>query len=118
MSTSLPDLMNAVECGDFKSLAKAITIVENELESYRELLLSLQTKNQAPVIGVTGAPGVGKSTLINSLVKHLINKNKKIAILAVDPTSPFNFGSLLGDRLRMPDLFNHPNVFIRSLATR
>jgi LAO/AO transport system kinase len=112
------DLLNAIRDGDFKSLARAITIVENELEGYEEILLSLKSNNTTPVVGITGPPGAGKSTLINSLLKILIEKNKKVAIAAVDPTSPFNFGSLLGDRLRLSEFFNHPNVFIRSLASR
>src|SRR5690606_12306870 len=69
-------------------------------------------------IGITGPPGAGKSTLVNAITGHLVNEGKKIAILAVDPTSPFNFGSLLGDRIRMAQQFNNPNVYIRSLATR
>jgi LAO/AO transport system kinase len=75
------------------------------------------TKNP-PIIGITGPPGAGKSTLVNSLISGLLNAGNKIAVLAIDPTSPFNFGSLLGDRIRMAPHFNHPDVFIRSLATR
>ncbi len=71
-----------------------------------------------PVIGVTGPPGAGKSTLVNALITKLTGQDEKVAVLAVDPTSPFNFGSLLGDRIRMASHFNQPNVFIRSLATR
>jgi LAO/AO transport system kinase len=70
------------------------------------------------VIGITGPPGAGKSTLVNAITSHFVNEGKRIAILAVDPTSPFNFGSLLGDRIRMSQQFNNPNVYIRSLATR
>ncbi|HVV53681.1 MAG TPA: GTP-binding protein, partial [Mucilaginibacter sp.] len=71
-----------------------------------------------PVIGITGPPGAGKSTLVNALISELVKSSKKVAVLAVDPTSPFNFGSLLGDRIRMSNHFNRPDVFIRSLATR
>jgi len=70
------------------------------------------------IIGVTGPPGAGKSTLIDALIDHLIMDNKEVAVICIDPSSPFHYGALLGDRLRMTKWFNHPHVFIRSLASR
>lgn len=103
---------------DFRSVARALTIVENDLTGADQLLKSLEFKKDVPVIGITGPPGAGKSTLVNDVIADLTDKGNKVAILAIDPTSPFNFGSLLGDRIRMATHFNHPGVFIRSLATR
>ncbi|HWD88826.1 MAG TPA: methylmalonyl Co-A mutase-associated GTPase MeaB [Mucilaginibacter sp.] len=103
---------------DFKSVARALTMVENDLKGSAGLLKNLHFTKNVPVIGITGPPGAGKSTLVNDLLTYLTNDNNKVAVLAIDPTSPFNFGSLLGDRIRMASHFNHPNVYIRSLATR
>ena len=105
-------------CSDFKSVARALTIVENDLAGADDLLKGLTFAKNTPVIGITGPPGAGKSTLVNVLISHLVAGDKKIAVLAIDPTSPFNFGSLLGDRIRMATHFNHPDVFIRSIAAR
>jgi len=103
---------------NFRDIARALTVVENNLQGSAELLRNLKFTKAAPIVGITGPPGAGKSTLVNSLIDLLLADGSKIAVLAIDPTSPFNFGSLLGDRIRMASHFNSPNVFIRSLATR
>jgi LAO/AO transport system kinase len=103
---------------NFRSIARDLTIVENDLPGADGLLKKLTFNKTGPIIGITGPPGAGKSTLVNSLIELLLKERNKIAILAIDPTSPFNFGSLLGDRIRMASHFNNPDVFIRSLATR
>lgn len=111
-------LKQRIEEGDFRALARGLTFVENDIAPSSILLKSIRSNRNTPVIGVTGPPGAGKSTLVNAIITKLAQEGKRIAVLAVDPTSPFNFGSLLGDRIRMAPQFNNPNVFIRSVATR
>ncbi|WP_276134715.1 methylmalonyl Co-A mutase-associated GTPase MeaB [Polluticoccus soli] len=118
MQGKIKQLLSEIQSGSYNALARAITIVENELPGYEDLLLELQNTHQARVLGITGPPGAGKSTLVNALLQHWISKGKKIAVIAVDPSSPFNYGALLGDRIRMSEFYTNPNVFIRSLASR
>jgi len=104
--------------GDIRSLSRCISIVENESAGFEELLEKLPGANSTKIVGITGPPGAGKSTLVNELIQSLLKEGKKVAIIAVDPSSPFNMGALLGDRIRMSQHFNSPNVYIRSLASR
>ena len=100
-----------------KALARTISLVENKAPGYYEILTRLPP-SPAKLIGITGAPGAGKSTLTDALIEQIVSKGKTVAVVCVDPTSPFNFGALLGDRIRMRDWYRHPGVYIRSLASR
>ena len=111
------ELLQDIIKGDIKSLARAISFVENEKEGYAYLLQNLPVSD-TKIIGITGPPGAGKSTLVDALIGEMVAHQKKVGVLCVDPSSPFNLGALLGDRIRMSEWYNHPGVFIRSLATR
>ena len=102
---------------DVKALARSISLVENELEGYESLLISLPACT-TPVIGITGPPGAGKSTLTDALIEVILAENKSVAVICVDPSSAFNYGALLGDRIRMSRWYNSEKVFIRSLASK
>lgn len=117
MNTHL-SILSEVKAGNYKVLARILTLVENNITPADSVLRDLDSRGNVPVLGITGPPGAGKSTLVNAVTSHFVAQGMRIAILAIDPTSPFNFGSLLGDRIRMASQFNNPNVFIRSLATR
>ena len=105
--------------GSRRALSRLLTQVENGEEGSAEAIAALYPHTgRASLVGVTGAPGTGKSSLVNQLAMHLRRAGKTIAILAVDPTSPFSGGAILGDRIRMRDLSGDPGVFIRSMATR
>ena len=110
-------LLNNIKQGNIKSLARTISLIENECSGYLELLKLLPPSN-TKIIGITGPPGAGKSTLVDALIGEIVKQKETVAVLCVDPSSPFNLGALLGDRIRMNEWYNHPNVFIRSLATR
>jgi LAO/AO transport system kinase len=110
-------LLQRLTAGDIPALSRCISLVENQVPSYEDLLCNLSSSNQ-PIIGITGAPGAGKSTLTDGLIEIIIQQHKRVAILCVDPSSPFSHGALLGDRLRMNAWYNHPSVYIRSVASR
>lgn len=113
------ELIQRMLAGDKRACAKLITAVENNPEEAEKIIREIHKySGNAHIIGITGPPGAGKSTLTDKVVKALINEGKKVGIIAVDPTSPYSGGSILGDRIRMQDLALNPNVFIRSMGTR
>ncbi len=118
-TNDLESLINRFKFKDKVALAKLITIVENNPEKATEIFNHFKDSNKASyIIGMTGSPGVGKSTLTGAIAKQLLNQGKSIGIISVDPTSPFSGGAFLGDRVRMTDISLHPNLFMRSLASR
>ena len=111
------DQLNFLKQGDFKVIARTISLIENEAEGYENFMRQLPVSS-AKIIGITGAPGSGKSSITDALIGEMINDKKKVGVLCIDPSSPFNRGALLGDRIRMSEWYNHPDVFIRSLASK
>lgn len=115
----MADLVEATLTGDRRALARVLTAIENQREGADQTLAALfPHTGRAWVIGVTGAPGTGKSSLVNALAKAFRKQEKTVGIIAVDPTSPFSGGAIMGDRIRMRDLAGDKGVFIRSMATR
>jgi LAO/AO transport system kinase len=117
--SSQQHLVDLVRSGDLRALARAISTVENHSPGWIDLLKELfPHTGKARTIGLTGAPGAGKSTLVDQLAKHYREQKQTIGIIAVDPTSPYTGGAILGDRIRMQQHFSDPGIYIRSMATR
>jgi LAO/AO transport system kinase len=115
----LEEIVEGVRGGRTRALARAVTLVERDDPAADELLAAIYPQTgRARIIGITGSPGAGKSTLVDALARHYRKEGKKVGIIAVDPTSPFTGGAILGDRIRMQGLYTDPGVFIRSMATR
>ena len=119
ISQDIDTLISRFKKKDKIALAKLITIIENEPEKAHEIFKYFEgISHDSYIIGITGSPGVGKSTLTGEISKKLLEEGKSVGIICVDPTSPFSGGAFLGDRVRMTDISLHPNVFLRSLASR
>jgi LAO/AO transport system kinase len=118
----LPDIqvwIDQLRAGDARALARAISVVENHADGWSDLLKALfPHAGKARIIGLTGSPGAGKSTLVDQLAKLYRKENRTVGIIAVDPTSPYTGGAILGDRIRMQEHFSDPGIYIRSMATR
>ncbi len=119
MTVGNDNLIQRLRAGDSRALARAITSVENRAPERTELLKTLfPFSGNARLIGVTGSPGAGKSTLVDQLAREYRKQGKTVGIIAVDPTSPYSGGAILGDRIRMQAHHGDPGIFIRSMATR
>lgn len=117
--TELTDIINGIRRGRIRALAQAISLIESSDPRAVQLLADVYPQTgRARIIGITGSPGAGKSTLVASMARHYRRQEKRVGIIAVDPTSPFTGGAILGDRIRMTDLYTDRGVFIRSMATR
>jgi len=115
----ISDLATRIATGDPRAIARAISLVEDDGDAGRELVSRIYTQTgRAFLVGVTGAPGTGKSTLVDRLIAEIRNRGLKVGVIAVDPTSPFSGGAVLGDRVRMNAHAGDAGVFIRSMATR
>ena len=119
LETQLHSLIESLRSGDPRTLARAISAVENRAPGWSDLLKALfPHTGQARVIGLTGSPGAGKSTLVDQLAKLYRKQDRSVGIIAVDPTSPYTGGAILGDRIRMQDHYADSGIYIRSMATR
>src|SRR4051794_35966254 len=119
LPSTAAELAERLLAGEKRALARAISLVENDDPEGWALVREVFPKTgRAAVVGFTGPPGVGKSTLIGTLVKSARSRERKVAVLSIDPSSPFTKGALLGDRIRLTDHFLDPGVFIRSMASR
>ncbi|MDQ3723772.1 MAG: methylmalonyl Co-A mutase-associated GTPase MeaB, partial [Actinomycetota bacterium] len=118
-SDTAADLAQRLLAGDRRALARAISLVESDDPEGWALVRELYPRTgRASIVGFTGPPGVGKSTLIGRLVEHSRAREREVAVLSIDPSSPFTKGALLGDRIRLAEHFLDPGVFIRSMASR
>ena len=119
LTSDLQTWIELLRSGDARVLARAISTVENRTPGWADLLKALfPHSGKARVLGLTGAPGAGKSTLVDQLAKHYRKENRTVGIVAVDPTSPYTGGAILGDRIRMQDHHADTGIYIRSMATR
>src|SRR5450631_2789479 len=119
LNLTFESLVEELRSGDNRALARALSIAENRATGWVALLKELfPLSGRARVLGLTGQPGAGKSTLVDQLARHYRKLDRTVGIIAVDPSSPYTGGAILGDRIRMQEHFSDPGIFIRSMATR